>query len=219
MSVSAPDLSKKIASTSIATASSEKEGPHGRFRKLLEVSSVGEHPHHSLFALIEEEEDETEELTEAAAFPPACGLTIRPAQETTSMTPSLFKGLSANMEALFEKMASHMMVMELTSETQTTLFLDQPQFEGSAFFGTKIIIKEFTAAPKTFNIEIISNPTAIGTIQKQQQSLLSVFAQGNFHFTVHRLDTQIEQDSNRPLLHRREEEDAGQQEQQKDQQS
>ncbi len=234
MSLSTPELSKKTSSELLKTTSSEEGKPQGNFRKLLEVSAIDENPHRCLFSLIEEDEEEEEsaekELLCEPKIPPPIPLEalytaspvlgVRAVTETASnMAPSFSSGLSDHIEALFEKMASQMIVMDLASETQTSFSLDNPQFSSSSFFGTTIIIKEFATAPKAFNIEIISNPLAIGTIQRNQQQLLSLFAQGNFHFTVHRLETQIEQDSNRPLLHRHEEEDQGQKEQHKDQNS
>lgn len=114
-------------------------------------------------------------------------------------TPTVINALPSmttpDLQPLFESMATTMMVMNMGDETHTTLVLNHPSFAASPFFGTEITIKEFTTAPKTFNIEIISNPSAILAIQKGTEQLLSLFTRGDFGFSVHRLETHIQSDS------------------------
>lgn len=102
-------------------------------------------------------------------------------------------------EALFEKMASTMIVMTSTQESETTLYLDSPKFSSSAFFGTRITIKEFSTAPKVFNIEIAAHQTALNLLTTHKDALLAAFESHKLPFAVHRLDTELhgieEQDS------------------------
>ncbi len=112
--------------------------------------------------------------------------------------------LNAEIEAAFEKMASCMIVMDGSGTLETTLFLDNPHFASSALFGTQVTIKEYCTAPKAFNVEITSNPSGAALIDAAKNDLLMAFREGNFNFTVHRFDTYIEQTSDRPLFHRKE---------------
>jgi hypothetical protein len=121
--------------------------------------------------------------------------------------------LSPEIEAVFEKMASSMIIMTSSHEVETTFFLDNPQFASSVLFGTKITIREFSTAPKAFNIEIASNPNALSVIDASKIDLMSAFEKANFNFTVHRFDTAIQQSEDRPVLHRKESNDKGQQDQ------
>jgi hypothetical protein len=106
-----------------------------------------------------------------------------------------------------------MLVMNASNDVETTLFLDNPHFASSALFGTQITIREFSTAPKAFNIEIISNPGGVALIDAGKNDLLNAFREGNFNFTVHRFDTHIEQTPDRPVFHRKEGGDQGQQDQ------
>ena len=179
--------------------------------------------------MIEEETDEEQE--EPALDNPSPSLLLSPLPivtncQTNGMLPIQETGSSSSIqpivhvEALFEKMASSMIIMDLCQETQTTLVLDHPHLSGSVFFGTTITIKEFSTAPKAFNVEILSNPTAIATILQQQDHLLSLFAKGNFPFTIHRFDSGIQQETmETPLINRytEREKEEGQKEKQEDQ--
>jgi hypothetical protein len=108
--------------------------------------------------------------------------------------------LTTEMEVLFEKMASTMLVMTSSGEQETTLFLDGAQFSSSPFFGTRITIKEFSTAPKIFNVEIASQQAALHVLAAHTGSLMAAFESNKFSFSVHRLTTQLQEDS--PLLSR-----------------
>ena len=109
------------------------------------------------------------------------------------------KVLPPEIEALFEKMVSGMIVMCSPSEagvTETTIVLEN---------GTRITIHEFSTAPKAFNVEIASHhPHALAMIDAHKQELLSAVHEGNFNFSIHRFETQLQQSEDRPVLHRKE---------------
>jgi hypothetical protein len=99
--------------------------------------------------------------------------------------------LSADAALLFEKMASSMLILYSSGDQETTLFVDNLD---SIFCGTRITIKEFSTAPKIFNVHITSNPSSLHLINAHKAALLNSFEQGKFPFSVHRLET--EQQSN-----------------------
>lgn len=121
--------------------------------------------------------------------------------------------LPPDVEAAFEKMASCMLVMTSSHETKTTVYLDHPRFASSALFRTQITIREFSTAPKIFNVEIISNPLAVATIDASKNDLLAAFQNGKFNFSIHRFETEIAQNNDQPVLHRKERDDQEQKEQ------
>lgn len=186
--------------------------PEGHFRELLQVQRAAEELREkNFFAMIaEDEEEESEHADEVMAAAvlnslPCPGLiSSLEIAATNSISATKITELSAEVEALFEKMASCMIVMNASNDVETTLFLDSANFASSSLFGTQITIKEFSTAPKTFNVEIISNPNAIAVIDAGKNSLLSNFQKGNFNFSIHRLDTHIEQNIDRPVFHRKE---------------
>jgi hypothetical protein len=108
--------------------------------------------------------------------------------------------LSQEIEALFEKMAATMILMNSSDEAETTLFIENPQ---SRFCGTRITIREFSTAPKVFNVEIASHSLAFREIQAHQAELLNAFHKGSFSFSVHRLRVEIDTDGEKPVFHRK----------------
>ncbi len=209
----------------------EGHASDGHFRELLKTMPVDENLREKdLFALIEEEE--AEEIVEGAPVVPFPirsspeqkkeGIDARmaampaniplPFFSSFSNTPSTTQSsLFPQIQALFEKMASTMIVMETSGETETTLFLDSPQFSSSVLFGTKITIREFSTAPKAFNVEIVASPLAINTIDPCKNDLLAAFQKSHFNFSIHRFETHLHTDD-RPVLHRKENSDGDQQE-------
>jgi hypothetical protein len=189
--------------------SHDVKDPKEGFKELLKAMPVDESSRgKDFFTLIAEEEEEEIEPKEGPACEMRNHADLSLAQaKAMSISVSRLAQLSPAIEAAFEKMASCMIVMTSTQERETTLFLDNPHFASSSLFGTQITIREFSTAPKAFNIEILSNPQGVALIDSSKSELLSAFQNGNFSFTVHRLDTLLHQREDRPVLHRRENED------------
>jgi hypothetical protein len=189
----------------------------------------------SLFDLIEEEEEGENPFVSCnfSLQPPSieeenpfvsCGFTPQPLfiQGLSSVNTSSIQEVSLPsplLEALFEKMASSMVIMTSSHEQQTSLVLDAPRFSSSCLFGTRITITEFSTAPKAFNVEILSNPEALALIQESSLQLLATFDKGNFPFTINRFDTHLQPTRSRFVLQRKENEDHGEQDQHEGQNS
>ncbi len=103
---------------------------------------------------------------------------------------------------LFERTVGVMTVMHMSGIKETSITLDNPKFASSVFFGSEIIIKEYSSAPKEFNIQINGSPQAMSLLQGNTQDLMAAFQYGNFNFRVNRLDTGLLAD--KPLFKRKE---------------
>ncbi len=103
---------------------------------------------------------------------------------------------------LFEKMAGVMTVMTSEGLTETSITLNAPQFASSVFYGTQIIIQEFSTAPKAFNIQIKGTPAAVAAFQGNTNDLMAAFQHGQYAFRVNRLDTSLLEE--KPLFKRKE---------------
>jgi hypothetical protein len=218
MSVSLPqDIFRKTSTDSQKTSERSLSGeiPDGSFRELLQVLPIDEKA--------EEEKNMTDKsLCSQTPLPPLQGQKKEKIEGVevpfnpllVFMTPGLSsfvstqRALPPGVEAIFEKMASCMIVMSSSNEVETTLVLDNPS---SIFFGTKITIREFSSAPKAFNVEIASFAQTIHMIESNKIDLLSAFQNGNFNFSIHRFETHI-QNEDRPVLHRKESGDRDNQE-------
>ncbi len=138
-----------------------------------------------------------------SAAPPPSALMIDAVSESITSSALHAVAISAEIEALFEKMAGTIILACSSLETETSIFLDAPQFSASPFYGTHISIKEFSTAPKAFNIEIATSPAALALLEPHKADLLAFFEKGNFNFSIGRISTHI-QESDRPLFHRKE---------------
>jgi hypothetical protein len=231
MSISLPkEFSYKTSTDSqeILERSPSGDSPDARFEKLLQVLPNDEKPEgKDFFELVQEEEEQ--KLFDGPTCVQISLNSLSPLEKkiekidrddipVVSNSPFVFSSVSSNLSktaatvqhllapeigVIFEKMASSMIVMSSSGEVETTLFLDNPS---SIFFGTKITIREFSTAPKAFNVEITSFTPAINAIEPCKNDLLSAFQNGNFNFSIHRFETYIHHEE-RPVLHRKESSD------------
>ncbi len=88
----------------------------------------------------------------------------------------------------FERIVGVLMVASSSGITKTSLTLDAPQFEGSPFFGSEIIITEFSTAPLSYNIEFLGSPQAKNLVQANVEELVAAFQAGQYNFKVNRID-------------------------------
>lgn len=135
---------------------------------------------------IEEEKKEAAER-EASLFylPPSFSL------NASAVSSSSRIALSSQVQDLFNKMVGAMMIMKESELTETTILLDSSQFASSPFFGSKVVIQEFSTAPKAFNIHFIGSPEATALMQAHAGDLVAAFQQNNYSFKVNRLETHI----------------------------
>ena len=92
---------------------------------------------------------------------------------------------------LFDKMVDKITVMHQTGVTETEFSLEGAQFASSRFYGSKVVIQEFSTAPKAFNIQFVASPEAVTLMQAHAGDLMAAFQQGNYAFSINRLDTRI----------------------------
>lgn len=194
-------ITNNVISHPIKTESTTHRSSHCKTHFKRECSHL--HSHQSkdknpknVFDLIEEEL----EPSPLSVAPPL--LQITPLEASTTSAQIVSAPLPTDIEALFEKMAGSMIVLSSSQESETSLFLDSPQFSSSVFYGTKITIKEFATAPKAFNVEISSSPLALMRIEMHKASLLEAFQKGDFNFSIGRFDLNL-QDDDRPSFARK----------------
>lgn len=119
---------------------------------------------------------------------------ILPGMIPTAPPPSPsnpFANLHPQVQQLFERMVGVMTVMHTAGQTQTVINLDSPKFAQSVFFGSRIVISEFSTAPKQFNIELLGNAQANALMSQNAERLVAAFQAGNYTFKVNRLDTAL----------------------------
>jgi hypothetical protein len=132
------------------------------------------------------ESEETSGLPQAQAMP-EMQPQFPPAPTLETLPP--YAHLDPQVMELFDRMAGVMTVMQTSGITETTITLNAPQFASSVFFGTQIIIQEFSTAPKAFNIQLNGTPQAVALFQGNADDLMAAFQAGNYNFRVNRLET------------------------------
>ncbi len=119
--------------------------------------------------------------------------------------------MDLQVQELFDRMVGVMTVMNLSGMTETVMTLNSPQFASSVFFGSQIIIQEFSTAPQTFNIQLNGSAQAVALFQGNADDLMAAFAAGNYNFRINRLETGYLPE--RPLFRRGDSPSGGNQEQ------
>jgi hypothetical protein len=92
---------------------------------------------------------------------------------------------------LFERMVGLLTVLMESGIMETTMHLNLPQFASSIFYGAQVVIREFSTAPKAFNVELVANPEAIALFESNVGDLLAAIQGGNYNFRLNRIDTRL----------------------------
>lgn len=141
--------------------------------------------------------------TVAPTPPPAPSAPMPLFLPAASEVPSPSAFLRPEILEMFEKMVGVLSVMHAQGLSETTIHLDSPAFQNSIFAGAKITIREYSTAPKAFNIEFQGNPQNTALFQGSVSDLMAAFQNGNYNFKINRIDTSL-QASERPMFHRKE---------------
>lgn len=126
-----------------------------------------------------------EPLGQAPLATPSAATSAAP---TPPMTIQPYMQLTPEMLALFEKMVGVMSVMNTSGISQTTIELTSPQFASSIFYGAQIIIKEYSTAPRAYNIQILGSAKAVDYLQGKLSTLSTALQRGEYAFTVNRVE-------------------------------
>jgi hypothetical protein len=97
--------------------------------------------------------------------------------------------IPAEIETLFEEMVNAMVSLHENGITETTFYL---KTASSVFSGTQVTIREFSTAPKAFNVELAGSPEAVAAFQRHVGELVATFnAEERRSFKINRLETHL----------------------------
>jgi hypothetical protein len=123
------------------------------------------------------------------------------AQLATAATTPVNAYIHPEAQNLFAQMVGTIIIMTTQGITQTEVILNSPLFENSRFFGSTILLEQYSTAPNSFNIRLMGNPAQVTAFNNNLEGLWNAFEKGNFAFSIGRLDASYEQ--NRPLFRRK----------------
>lgn len=89
----------------------------------------------------------------------------------------------------FDTVCNQLVFLENEGISRTTLSLDSEHLRDSPFYGARIVLEEFSTAPKLFNISITAGNQAITLIQTHLAGFMQLIEEKKFSFGVHRVDT------------------------------
>ncbi len=112
--------------------------------------------------------------------------------------------LSGEMLALFEKMISHIFIMQANGVNETTIHLNTPEFASSLFAGASIVIKEYSTAPLAFNIEFLGSPQNSLFFEQNIASLRAAFSSEDRKYSINRIESRLLNKQEKPLFQRKE---------------
>ena len=138
-----------------------------------------------------------------APLPPAPEIT--PPPSPIEITP--YAHFSPVILALFERIAGVMTVMTQSGVKETTISLTSDPFKSSQFFGAEIVIREYSTAPKQFNIEVHGSAEAAAQFQANIPNMESAFRSGKYNFGIHRLEASIKRIEDEPVSRDKKEKD------------
>ncbi|MBI2811215.1 MAG: hypothetical protein HYX67_10350 [Candidatus Melainabacteria bacterium] len=155
MSVSPNELLRRIpADARDKSRDRTLEPSDPRFREWMKVVEVDDRPdgpkEKGIFSLLDEEEEPLDGMyTPPHRLSAEMGEVALPVPLSAPTVPGIagsvrIAQISAEFEVLFQKMASAMIVMNSSNETETTLYLDTPSSVG---FGSRSTIRECSTAP------------------------------------------------------------------------
>src|SRR3990167_7413066 len=124
---------------------------------------------------------------------------VVPIAQTASSQAAPF--LSPETLSLYYQMVGNITAMVAPNgDSHTEFVLNAPGFANSKFYGATISIDRFSTAPYQLNIRLTGSQEAVTAFNQNLPSLMNAFRQGNFSFTVNRLDAVYE----KPIFRRKE---------------
>lgn len=179
-------------------------------QSVVQAASTSAQTHKEIEQIFQEEEQLVQKQESAEAFktvaaqkeeskkeatplpPPPASSTLGPLfLPPGSAAPPAYALLDAQTLALFEKMISVISILKDSGVTETTIHLISPEFANSQLYGSQVIIREYSSAPLTYNIEFMGNPQAARLFQKNLSQLRSAFNDPKYRFRVNRLEASI----------------------------
>lgn len=106
---------------------------------------------------------------------------------------------SSQVMQLFAKLAESLVHLDKSGIKETTITLGKA-FTTSIFNQAKIIITEYSTAPKIYNIQFTASPEAVNFFEPYALNLKTTLNGGNFNFSIHQVDTSIMSDWKNNLI-------------------
>jgi hypothetical protein len=122
-------------------------------------------------------------------------------QAANVVSATISSYLTAQISPLFTQMVGSMVYLSQKGISYATITLNSPSLVNSAFYDCKIIIKQYSTAPNSFNITLKGNVRAVNLFEANISTLRKAFDESNLDFQIGRLEVELEE--NKPLIKRK----------------
>lgn len=122
----------------------------------------------------------------------------------TTLAPAAYTQMVPVLQEFFQKLVGVLTVMKASGVSETVIKLNAPAGSRlSIFNGSEISIKEYSSAPKIFNIQFNGNPEAANLVQGNLGNLMVALSDKEYNFKVNRFDVGLVSDKDEPLFKRK----------------
>jgi hypothetical protein len=97
--------------------------------------------------------------------------------------------LEAAIALLFETMGSELTKIDAAGISETTITLSAERFP--LLGNTKILVTEYSTAPKVFNVQIVTGAQAAQLLQQHAPEFLAAFDERKENFKIHRFEISL----------------------------
>ena len=103
--------------------------------------------------------------------------------------PPAYTHLHPDVLDIFERTVGAMIYMDAGGVRETTIIINKTEEKPSVFNGARITIREYSTAPKEFNVELAGSPKAVDLFQSNMPDLKTAFDSVPAKFKVKNIQT------------------------------
>lgn len=105
--------------------------------------------------------------------------------------PPAYTHLHPDILDIVERIVGALVYLDQTGIKETTIIINASEEKPSIFDGSKITIREYSTAPKQFNVELSGTPKAVDLFQTNMQDLEEAFDTLPYNFEVKNIQTSL----------------------------
>jgi hypothetical protein len=106
--------------------------------------------------------------------------------------PPPYTHLHPDVMDVFERMIGAIVYLDQTGIKETTITIHSSEEKPSIFNGAQITIREYSTAPKEFNVELKGAPKAVELFQTHKKDLMDAFDTMPYTFKVKNIETSLQ---------------------------
>ncbi len=148
---------------------------------------------------IDETEESTQEPTKhqaslrsfAAPYLPASPVAATSALHAPPIATESLSAPAEAIRAILENASQGISHIYAKDIQETTLTLDGPRFTGTPLEGVKLIVREYSTAPRAYNICFVCVPAGLAYLQPHLMTMRTFFQNRKLPFSIHSIEADL----------------------------